>query len=116
MADKAVANHETDIDSILHEDRKFECPEQFRQHAHIKSLEEYERIYRESVEQPEKFWGGIAEELHWFKKWDKVLEWQNPWAKWFVGGQINLSYNCLDRHVLTARKNKACLLYTSRCV
>ena len=75
--------------------------------AHVKSLEEYEQLYKESVEQPEKFWGRIAKELHWFKKWDKVLEWNAPWAKWFVGGQINLSYNCLDRHVQTWRKNKA---------
>ena len=89
----------TNIDSILQEDRKFEPPAEFSRQAHIKSLEEYERIYRESVEQPEKFWARIAEELHWFKKWDKVLEWKSPWAKWFVGGQLNLSYNCLDRHV-----------------
>jgi acetyl-CoA synthetase len=65
------------------------------------------------VEEPEKFWGRAAEELHWFKKWDKVLEWKSPWAKWFVGGQINLSYNCLDRHVQTARKNKAALIWES---
>ena len=52
-------------------------------------------------------------ELHWFKKWDKVLEWNHPWAKWFVGGQINLSYNCLDRHVQTARKNKAAIIWES---
>ncbi len=97
----------TNIDSILQEDRKFEPPAEFSRQAHIKSLEEYERIYRESVEQPEKFWARIAEELHWFKKWDKVLEWKCPWAKWFVGGQLNLSYNCLDRHVQTWRKNKA---------
>ena len=75
--------------------------------------EEYDRIYRESVEQPEKFWGRIAAELHWFKKWDKVLEWNHPWAKWFIGGQINLSYNCLDRHVQTARKNKAAIIWES---
>ena len=49
----------------------------------------------------------MAEELHWFKKWDKVLEWNHPWAKWFVGGQLNISDNCLDRHVLSARRNKA---------
>jgi len=74
MPDKASATQTaTHIDSILQEQRKFECPEHFRQQAHIKSLEEYERIYRESVEQPEQFWGRIAEELHWFKKWDKVL-------------------------------------------
>ena len=108
-----AADARTNIESVLHEDRKFECPEPFRQQAHIKSLEDYERIYRESVEQPEKFWGGIASDLHWFKKWDKVLEWNHPWAKWFVGGQLNLSYNCLDRHVQTARKNKAALIWES---
>ncbi len=103
----------TNIDSILHEDRKFECPEDFREEAHIKSLEEYERIYRESVGDPEGFWGNVANDLHWFKKWDKVLEWNHPWAKWFVGGQLNLSYNCLDRHVQSARKNKAAIIWES---
>src|SRR6266536_4123867 len=110
MADKATMPA-PNIDSILQEQRKFECPEHFRQQAHIKSLEDYERIYRESVEQPEKFWGRIADELHWFKKWEKVLEWNCPWAKWFSGGQFNLSYNCLDRHVQTWRKNKASLIW-----
>jgi acetyl-CoA synthetase len=113
MANPPTKETSTDIDSILQEQRKFECPEEFRKHAHIKSLEEYERIYRESVEQPEKFWAGIANELHWFKKWDRVLEWNCPWAKWFVGGQINLSYNCLDRHVQTWRKNKAAIIWES---
>src|SRR5437870_10975759 len=113
MADKAVVETPANIDSILQEQRKFECPEQFRQQAHIKSLDDYERIYRESVEQPEKFWGQVAEELHWFKQWEKVLEWKNPWAKWFLGGQLNLSYNCLDRHVQTFRKNKAALIWES---
>src|SRR5436309_10180074 len=94
MADKATVPH-TNIHSVLQEQRKFECPEEFRRGAHIKSAEDYDRIYRESVDDPEKFWGRIANELHWFKKWDKVLEWKNPWAKWFVGGEINLSYNCL---------------------
>ena len=101
-----AADARNNIESVLHEDRKFECPEPFRQQAHIKSLEDYERIYRESVEQPEKFWGGIANELHWFKKWDKVLEWKAPWAKWFVGGQLNISYNCLDRHVQTCAQEQ----------
>ena len=112
MAD-AIASNQTNIDSILDEQRKFECPAEFAQKAHLKSLAEYEALYKESVEEPEKFWGRAAEELHWFKKWDKVLEWKSPWAKWFVGGQINLSYNCLDRHVQTARKNKAALIWES---
>src|ERR1700724_3302716 len=114
MADKAtIPLPSTNLDSVLQEARKFEPPDEFRRAAHIKSAEDYERIYRESVEQPEKFWGRIAAELHWFKEWDKVLEWKNPWAKWFVGGQINLSYNCLDRHVQTARKNKAAIIWES---
>ena len=105
--------NQTNIDSILDEQRKFECPAEFAQKAHLKSLAEYEALYKESVEEPERFWGRAAEELHWFRKWDKVLEWKSPWAKWFVGGQINLSYNCLDRHVQTARKNKAALIWES---
>src|ERR1700751_3599861 len=114
MSDKAsVSVPSTNIDSVLQEQRKFEPSDEFRRNAHIKSAEEYDRIYRESVEQPEKFWGRIASELHWFKKWDKVLEWNHPWPKWFTGGKINLSYNCLDRHVHTARKNKAAIIWES---
>jgi acetyl-CoA synthetase len=101
------------IDSTLDEQRSFSPSTEFSQKAQIKSLAEYEALYKESVEQPEKFWARAAEELHWFKKWDKVLEWNAPWAKWFVGGQINLSYNCLDRHVHTVRKNKAALIWES---
>ena len=99
------------IDSILQESRQFEPPKEFSERAHIKNREEYDRIYAESVKDPEKFWGGIASDLHWFKKWDTVLEWNVPWAKWFAGGQINLSYNCLDRHVKSWRRNKAALIW-----
>jgi acetyl-CoA synthetase len=114
MADKtSTADVQVNIDSTLQEQRRFEPPEHFSQRAHIKSLAEYESIYRESVEHPGKFWGRIGEELHWFKKWDDVLEWKHPWAKWFVGGEMNLSYNCLDRHVQTWRKNKAALIWES---
>jgi acetyl-CoA synthetase len=104
---------QVNIDSTLVEQRSFEPPAEFSQKAQIKSLAEYEALYKESVEQPEKFWARAAQELHWFRKWDKVLEWKAPWAKWFVGGEINLSYNCLDRHVQTARKNKAALIWES---
>jgi acetyl-CoA synthetase len=114
MADKAVVDTQgPNIDSILNEQRKFECPPEFSKQAHIKSLEEYERIYQESIDDPDKFWSRIAGELHWFKRWDKVLEWNCPWAKWFVGGRFNLSYNCLDRHVETWRKNKAAIIWES---
>jgi acetyl-CoA synthetase len=101
------------IDSILKETRVFQPSPEFSQTAHIKSLEQYEQLYREAEENPEKFWGEIAGQLHWFRKWDEVLEWDAPWAKWFVGGQINLSYNCLDRHVATWRRNKAAIIWES---
>src|SRR6202045_1418252 len=114
MADKAVVDTQgPNIDSILNEQRKFEPPPEFSKQAHIKTLDDYERLYKESIDHPEKFWSRIAEELHWFKTWDKVLEWNCPWAKWFVGGKINLSYNCLDRHVQTWRKNKAAIIWES---
>ena len=101
----------SNIDSVLTETRVFEPSPEFSRQAHVKSLEQYEQLYREAEEDPEKFWGRIARELHWFRKWDKVLEWEAPWAKWFVGGQINLSYNCLDRHVATWRRNKAAIIW-----
>ncbi|HKY05904.1 MAG TPA: acetate--CoA ligase [Blastocatellia bacterium] len=102
---------QSNIDSILHESRVFEPPAEFAQKARINSLEEYERIYREAEADPEKFWGEAARELHWFRQWESVLEWDAPWAKWFVGGQINISYNCLDRHVASWRRNKAALIW-----
>ncbi|HKP11367.1 MAG TPA: acetate--CoA ligase [Blastocatellia bacterium] len=99
------------IDSILKETRVFKPDEDFSTQAHIGSLEQYEQLYREAEADPEGFWAKIAADLHWFKPWDKVLEWEAPWAKWFVGGQLNLSYNCLDRHAATWRKNKAALIW-----
>ncbi|HME05429.1 MAG TPA: acetate--CoA ligase [Bryobacteraceae bacterium] len=101
----------TDIDSILKEQRIFEPSPEFRSKAHIGSLADYERLYKEAEEHPDEFWAGIAQELHWFKPWDRVLDWQLPFAKWFVGGQINLSYNCIDRHVSGFRKNKAAIIW-----
>jgi acetyl-CoA synthetase len=97
------------IDSVLNEQRVFEPPAEFRAGAQIKSRADYERLYKEAKEDPEGFWAKIARELHWFKPWDRVLEWNLPFAKWFIGGELNISYNCLDRHVATWRKNKAAL-------
>ena len=99
------------IDSVLHENRVFEPSADFRTHARVRGMEEYERLYKEAAENPEAFWAGVASELHWFRPWDKVLEWNCPWAKWFEGGKINLSYNCLDRHVAGPRRNKAALIW-----
>jgi acetyl-CoA synthetase len=102
---------QSSIDSVLKESRVFDPPEAFTKQAHINSSADYERICGEAEAEPEKFWGSIAKELHWFRAWDKVLEWEPPWAKWFVGGQLNLSYNCLDRHVATWRRNKAAIIW-----
>ncbi|VXD25757.1 acetyl-CoA synthetase [Planktothrix serta PCC 8927] len=100
------------IESILQENRLFQPTPEFSQNAHIKSLEEYKQLYEKAKANPEAFWAELAEtELHWFQKWDQVLDWQPPFAKWFVNGKINISYNCLDRHLTTWRKNKAALIW-----
>src|SRR5580704_8778362 len=99
------------LDSTLRENRVFLPPPEFAAKARIKSLAEYEHMYRRSVDDPEGFWAEAARELHWFKPWDKVLEWNLPWAKWFVGGKLNLSYNCVDRHALGERRDKTALIW-----
>src|SRR5947209_445813 len=100
-----------DIVSILQEKRVFPPPPEFSAQAHVKSMDEWRALSQAAADDPEKFWAGIARELHWFAPWTKVLEWELPWAKWFVGGKINLSYNCLDRHVDSARRNKTAILW-----
>ena len=100
------------IESILQEKRLFQPPAEFSQKAHIKSLEEYQALYNKAKADPQAFWAELAaQELDWFQKWDSVLDWQPPFAKWFVNGKINISYNCLDRHLTTWRKNKAALIW-----
>jgi len=100
------------IESILQEKRLFQPPAEFSQKAHIKSLEEYQALYDKAKADPQAFWAELAtQELDWFQKWDAVLDWQPPFAKWFVNGKINISYNCLDRHLTTWRKNKAALIW-----
>ncbi|MEH1819983.1 MAG: acetate--CoA ligase [Nostoc sp.] len=100
------------IESILQENRLFHPASEFSQNAHIKSLADYQRLYDKAKADPQQFWADLAgTELEWFQKWDTVLDWQPPFAKWFVGGKINISYNCLDRHLTTWRKNKAALIW-----
>jgi acetyl-CoA synthetase len=99
------------LDSVLRENRVFPPPAEFAAKARIKSLAEYEQMYRRSVDDPESFWAEAARELYWFKPWEKVLEWNLPWAKWFVGGRINLSYNCVDRHALGGKRDKVAILW-----
>ena len=99
------------LESLLKEERIFYPSEEFRAKAHLNSLEEYERLYRESLEDPEGFWGRVAGELPWFEPPKKVLEGDLPHPKWFVGGKLNLSYACLDQHVKNGRRNKAALIW-----
>lgn len=101
------------IESILKEKRTFAPPSEFSEKAFIKSWEQYQELYNKSVQDPVKFWQELAEkELHWFQKWDQVLDWSNPpFAQWFVKGKINISYNCLDRHLTTWRRNKAAIIW-----
>ncbi|MGD9588928.1 MAG: acetate--CoA ligase [Pyrinomonadaceae bacterium] len=101
----------TPIESILNESRVFEPPADFAANAHLKSFEEYEGLYAEAAADPAAFWAKQAENLDWFRKWDSVLEWNEPFAKWFAGAKINVSYNCLDRHLTTWRKNKAAFIW-----
>jgi acetyl-CoA synthetase len=108
--DKAKAT--TGITSVLHEDRVFPPPQEFARQAHIKSLAEYRKLYAESIRVPEKFWARQAkEELAWFKPWTKVLQWKAPFAKWFIGGKLNVSFNCLDKHLDSPVANKAALIW-----
>jgi acetyl-CoA synthetase len=100
-----------DIDSTLQETRLFPPSPEFSAKAHISSMAEYEALYRLSIDNPEAFWASAAENLHWYRRWDKVLEWNLPWAKWFVGGKLNLSYNCVDCHALGERWNKTAIIW-----
>lgn len=102
---------ETNIESVLQESRLFLPSAEFSARAHIKSFEEYEKIYQEAERDPEAFWASVAENLAWFKKWDTILQWDEPHAKWFVGGRINASYNCLDRHLNSWKRNKAAIIW-----
>src|SRR5262249_40497047 len=108
-----AANHTpTGITSVLQEKRVFAPRKDFAKRAHLKSLAQYRKLYNESVRSPDKFWGTQAKnELIWFKPWKNVLEWKEPSAKWFTGGRLNVSFNCLDRHLGTAVANRAALIW-----
>ncbi|MFH1589438.1 MAG: acetate--CoA ligase [archaeon] len=100
------------LDSVAKETRKISPKNAFRNKAHIKSFEKYKMLYNESINNPNKFWAKQAEELDWFKKWDRVYSWNKKTleCKWFEGGLTNISYNCLDRH-LEKRGNKTALIW-----
>ena len=95
------------IDALLQENREFPPPPDFAREAVANDPDIYDRAAKD----PEGFWAGMAKELHWFKPWGKVLQWDPPFAQWFVGGKLNVSYNCLDRHLDGPRRNKAALIW-----
>jgi acetyl-CoA synthetase len=105
------AEHGGSIVSVLNESRVFPPPPEFAQQAHIKSLDEYQTLWNRAKDDPEGFWGEQAQALRWSTPWTKVLDWSAPYARWFVGGQLNASVNCVDRHCEGPNKNKAALIW-----
>ena len=95
------------IDALLQEERTFPPPGDFVGKANMADPD----IYEKARQDPEAFWAGLAEGLDWFQKWERVLEWDPPFAKWFVGGKLNVSYNCIDRHLTAGRRNKAAIIW-----
>jgi acetyl-CoA synthetase len=102
-----MAARETALEALLTEERRFVPPESFRAHANAADP----GIYAAAAADPEAFWASWAEQLHWFRRWERVLDWRAPHAQWFVGGQLNATYNCLDRHLAGPRRNQAALIW-----
>jgi acetyl-CoA synthetase len=106
-----MSESQSAIESNLQETRVFPPPAKFVSRARVNSPEEYARMYRQSIDQPEEFWSGIAQQLHWIRMWDKVLEWNPPHAKWFVGARLNACYNCVDHQISRGFGQKTALLW-----
>ncbi|OFW37539.1 MAG: acetate--CoA ligase [Acidobacteria bacterium RIFCSPLOWO2_12_FULL_60_22] len=108
MEEKAKTDQSAQtIDALYLENRKFEPPPAFRHRAVVPD----ESLYEKARTDLEGFWAEQAESLHWYKKWEQVRKWDPPWSQWFIGGKLNVSYNCLDRHVETWRRNKAAFIW-----
>jgi acetyl-CoA synthetase len=111
-----MAEESASIDSMQQDGRVIDPPARASENAYVKTMAEYDEMYRRSVEDPEAFWAEAAETyVHWDKKWDTVLEydWSVPYVKWFQGGRTNVAYNCLDRHLTDGRRNKAAIIWES---
>jgi acetyl-CoA synthetase len=110
-----MAEEKKGMESLSLEGRVFDVPKELQEKAHINSMAQYEEMYKRSMDDPEGFWGEMAEKnLDFYKKWDKVLDYDfndDIRIEWFKGAKLNASYNCLDRHLKTARKNKAALIW-----
>ena len=102
-----MSSHDSiNFEALLHENRVIEASADFKARAVVAD----HVVYEEAERDPEAFWASFARELEWSAPWTRVLEWQPPFAKWFVDGKINASVNCLDRHIRTARRNKAAII------
>ena len=113
----AQSNTDTSFESVLEEKRTFPPSPEFSAQAHLKSLDAYESLYQESIENPESFWADQSEALDWIRPWDQVLDAsEKPFYKWFVGGQLNVAANCVDRHIAGADRNKAAIIFEGRWV
>ncbi len=110
-AKPAAGKSTSDFKSVMVENRVFKPSAAFSKKARISSMAQYQKMHAESLKNPDKFFGREAKELLWNKPWTKVLEWKCPNAKWFVGGKLNVSENCLDRHIHGARKTKAAIIW-----
>ncbi|MFL6515138.1 MAG: acetate--CoA ligase [Chthoniobacterales bacterium] len=102
---------DSNIESHLVEKRVFKPAKEFSRSSRINSFAQYQKLYRESIRQPDKFWGREARELTWRAPWKTALKWKPPFAQWFIGGKLNVSENCLDRHLQTHRRNKAAIIW-----
>ena len=95
------------METVSSENRQFPPSEAFQQQAYISSMQEYTKLYKKSIRDPEGYWESVAKELTWFQKWDKALDESDaPFYKWFVNGKTNITYNCLDRHLGARRVTK----------
>src|SRR5436853_4877702 len=94
---RSVAEKKTTVQALLTENRVFKPSKKFKEQAHLNDA----KIYKKAQKNPQDFWAKQAEELDWFQKWNKILDWKPPFAKWFIGGKLNACYNCVDRHIET---------------
>jgi acetyl-CoA synthetase len=106
-----TSGHGANIDSLLKESRVFRPSAEFAAGAHVKNVDEYERLWNRAKDDPEGFWAEQAGALHWFREWDRVLIWNEPRSQWFAGGKLNAAYNCVDRHLANGRANKAAIVW-----
>ncbi len=105
-------SHGGQIDTVMHEERLFPPSVEFSSQARISSIEQYEQIWDEAKQDPAAFWGRLAQQdPHWFEPFAEILQWNEPLAKWFVGGKTNASYNCLDKHLDGPTADKRALIW-----